>query len=1463
LSILDHVLGVTGLSLWIGRQLSERIPVDLPLLHGAAIGHDVGKFACVGDEARRIPRLHYYYTHIWYRDRNLTGLGHIATNHSCWDLELVRLPIETLLLVYADFRVKEWPDARGPARMRMISLQDAYDAIRNKLEDLDGAKARRYEGVYRKLRDLEEFLQYQQIVLDPPGFEIPQLPPPRLPEGLDLLSLMAGRGRLDATALAVGPEIQTLHRLLVTAHNLGVMERLRDVPALRTLLEEAHSLERWRDQLTYQAILGEYSPALSTDQKAMALDFFVELLAHPEDDIRYHVANRIGDLFAGEEDFWRKDLPAGTVLRQERRILDELERVLRVLDRAGPTTEEDMGPTERVLYAIPIVLRRLLRQLDPVKRRQVWDVVEREFAGYRGDRRPLVGLYICEALTVSLPYLDEPARARLLDIVVPWADHEATNTRLMCWQVLLALAREGKSRSELLDAVRKRVEVLGETTSERSLVADLFLLEEMAKTCDLPELARRCRDFRAKDRDPLHEVLLRNLKARVGWVEKKVNCDYLAAIAHLRVAERLDPGSSLANEIASHFSNLLKVSRVEGTRFHAGRCLLGVLPILTVPQRNDLMVELLRSLELDAEAVTRYIPRFLGPVLTSLPDQEFLEGLDDIESNVRRGSVGLQRLLLQTVSWILLSLEVDRLRGPVLRRLVAMLLGSLAEVRTATANEGFAQIAMVLERLVKQPQDDGRLGMICSLATKKFLSLITHKPGDRVRFFLVASALNHLDRALARVGRGFKVPARPSVALVPGTFDPFTSAHEAIVSVALQHADEALVQIDEYSWHKHVLPRELREELVWMATAALPEVFLAPYHPPVNLASPEGAQRLRRIFGRRPMVIVVGSDVLSGASAYSKPRAPIWDIRHVVVMREGAPRSLSQERLSRFRRGVKTVLAPADLRSVSSSSLRAALDRREDLDSLCHPLVARTLVERRLYVNYPAQKQLLPPAADRVETYEGAVELPAGLEPVAQAGLADETSDAERPGRRLCAVSTNESLEGSRAALIWREVSAAALPVVIGDERLALATDGRLLGRGALVESIGAMPQPGTGPYLERLLAEAMLRWLDAGLLFAMVPAPPDGSPELREALHQMGASWTPDRDGSRGDGSGWAELRLANPLVMLWDLDTVLQPEYAAALQVRRALKNSRLALAGFFSDLRPGEALLHVHEEQLKRRVVDWARARIAAEPEDRQWVILGLGRQFSRDLVGEWPTVAIEMERFLTWQGYEGGAHPVHGSPAIELQLAVARELGKDALLLVPFLRGPEPVLRVIGAAEAAGLVVRDTLVGLTDASARAVMQLRGIPNRCSVVVPGWRGVLRESVVAPYVGGWSIVGREPLEQGSLLPSLNDCLPYHYPHRLGLEESAALDFSRLALEQSRRLLQALEEAFREAEGRLLSVRDLGVVVRVPRCPPLPEGFSPPPDRFPSDLVAEDIEALARLHPESHVAHSKRWAGT
>ncbi len=1447
-SIADHVLGVTGLSLWIGRQVARRVPVSLPLLHGAAIGHDVGKFGCIGDEERRIPRLHYYYTHVWYQDRRLPGLGHIATNHSCWDLERVRLPVETQLLVYADFRVKDAPGPDGRPRMSVISLRDSYATIRDKLENVDSEKLKRYRGVYRKLRDLEDYLLTLGVDLNPEGFVAKEPDAPSLPRGLDVVEVMAGGQRPDVVALATGGQVATVARLFSTAHNIGVMERLRNQPSLRALLEEARSSEGWRDLRTYIGILGEYSPAMSMEQKALAVDFFYELLTHRDDDVRYHAANRIGDLLALEEEYWTKDLPEGVDAEESSWAVREIDRVMALLDEAGLEPEEDMGPTERKLYAVPLILRRMVRSAEGEPRAEAIDRILELCESRIGDHRPLVGLYVCETFEVLLPQIPSDRLNELIQIAQGWYHHDIANTRIMAWRLLLGVARVGKDVPGVKEGLRYCVDLLAPRLQGDTLVAELFLLEELALLADATRLAEQCREIREGMRSSVREVMLRNLKARVGWVEKKVNCDYLTALALERVESGSDPEAHFAHDVAFHLANLLKVSRVEGTRFHAGRSLLRLLPVLSVPQHNDLAVELLRSLQLDVEAVARYIPRFLGQVISTLPEQEFEEIVDDIAVDLRRGAEPLQRLLLQTVGWIVLTMgRVQSERS--LRRLAGMLLGALAESRASTVHEALAQLAMVLDRLTRKPLDPKRLPELLRIATKKFLSLITHKAGERGRFFLVASALNHLDRALHQSRPRVKFAEKPSVGLIPGTFDPFTTAHAEVVERALMRLDEVLVQVDDYSWRKHAQPRDVRQELAWMALAPLPDAFLSPLDPPVNIANAASMKSLRRRVGRRELTLVVGTDVLEGASAYRDAASHIWDLPHLVVSRESHPSRAWQSKLGWFRAGIQVARVSNRAGAVSSTSLRDALKRQEDLETFCEPLLARILRERQLYLNFPSAKTPVSPPELDLEVRRGDAPLPL---PVVVTVDAFSPAGRRTMGRLERCLLRYRSNGRPVSGLSWREVPAAELPVVVKDRDLTEHLHGDLVGLGALVEEFGASED---GAEVATLLARVMARWMDEGLLFALFGLPARGAEDVTAPVREAGARWitTAGENGRR-----WAALSLTDPLVMVWDLESVLQPPFAAAPAARQVIGDGRRDLSRFFAERFPGHALLHLHEREIKRQVVEWAVERISAE--DRPWVLLGLGNIFSRDVVSSVPTIALEFERFLTWEGYEAGFLPSPGSPSLELQLHTARELGRDAMLMAPVVAVADPVLQAVDAAKAAGIRLREVLVGVTSASVHATLHLRGIPHRCGAIVPRWRGLLRESALCPYIGGWSIVGREQLAIGSLLPSLNDCLPYHDPHPVGLDREGALDFSRLALGHAGRMLEVLEELFRAAEGRLMSIRDLAAVVRVPRCPPTPEGFLPPSDRLPSHLLAEDLRALARLHPESHAAHRERW---
>ncbi len=482
-------------------------------------------------------------------------------------------------------------------------------------------------------------------------------------------------------------------------------------------------------------------------------------------------------------------------------------------------------------------------------------------------------------------------------------------------------------------------------------------------------------------------------------------------------------------------------------------------------------------------------------------------------------------------------------------------------------------------------------------------------------------------------------------------------------------------------------------------------------------------------------------------------------------------------------------------------------------------------------MNYPARKEEIFVSQWELRNAGEGRGLPARLEQLSQ--LDATRAVARWTGHRpKTAVLRFRETGEDVAALTWMEGTAAALPVALEDESLAEVAGGSLLGAGALVEAIGASPEDESLVHLDQLMSRIIGQWFNEGLLFALFGVPGKGrraavgdAAAPRRGLAGRHDQPVPGRalgrdraDPSPGDGPRPGAAAAAAVLPDAGLVEEAVRASAAGPVGLlRRAPARQRPAAHPRKGDQAPARG----------------AGPR-SGSPSTSGWVVLGLGRQFSRDLVGNTPTFALDLERYLTRQGYEAGIAPAYGSPSLELQLTTARELGHNALLLAPFLDSAEPVLQVMAACRKVKMKVREVLVGATSASVHAALQLSGVPHRTGLVVPHWRGVVRESAVVPFVGGWSIKEPQGPAADSLSPSINDCLPYHDPHPLGLDPDGALDFSRLALEQAALLFQVLEEAFRVAEGRLLTLNDLSAVVRHPPLPALSQGVHHAPGPGP-----------------------------
>ena len=123
-------------------------------------------------------------------------------------------------------------------------------------------------------------------------------------------------------------------------------------------------------------------------------------------------------------------------------------------------------------------------------------------------------------------------------------------------------------------------------------------------------------------------IYLSNLKNAVHWTQKIVQIDMLT--------DNIFAHPETTFHTAMHLSNLLSVSEHLPVRERAGEALLLTARRLTVDQRNEIVFDLLRELENGQEQIARFIPKYLGRLLCTLPEKEIREGVAFLDTLLRK-----------------------------------------------------------------------------------------------------------------------------------------------------------------------------------------------------------------------------------------------------------------------------------------------------------------------------------------------------------------------------------------------------------------------------------------------------------------------------------------------------------------------------------------------------------------------------------------------------------------------------------------------------------------------------------------------------------------------------------------------------------------------------------------------------------------------------------------------------------
>ena len=1405
---LEHIAGVHHIAVTAARALRKSgVAVDVALVSGAAAGHDLGKFGCRPGE--RVPYLHYFYTDQWFRRRRMTDIGHVAANHSVWDLEPDYLSVEALLLIYADFRVKQLHDAQGREITRISTLAQAFQVILDKLDDVDGEKQKRYTRVYARLEDFEQFMVSRGVDVTMSGGDTPPLPEKH-------------------TALMTDDEALRALTLRCVGHNMELMHRLTDQRSFARLLEEARGETDWRRLRAYLAVMESYSLYLHIPQKVQTLTFLYELLMHREGDIRRQAAALLGEIIAGFHAGYAKERPAD--IRPDPRAITDVDQWRLYLDKILYPDHKLMPQHRRWIgYTLKFAVGSLLSHCPGREERFLAPV----FAYYRRpedlDDYTAFQLLDTAAALPDTAYTDSRAR-QMTDFAAALSLRKDLTIRMAAVLLLDRLARLYPEDGRALEAVTAVPD--GDSGTLRYLKQDVL---SQGAPLLLPE-------------DVVSEIFLDNLKTATPWITKQGNLRLLTDFAR--------SGKSPALHIATHLSNLIKVSDRVTVRHSAGNALLALAPRLTADQRNEVAVELCRGLELGQQEFTKYIPDYLGRFALWLPPAELDEVLDDLRVNLSSSDSRVTASVLDTVGVIYEAYDAYRSRFPETddayrrrrERLLGLLMRGLSGIDGATRQEAL----FVLGRRVFGSGELGRheKRRAFMLTQRKLLSAQDEFPGEGLTFYYRAAMLGKLYRFITEerlFHKGFDFGAPRPVAFFPGTFDPFTLSHKGIVRAIRDQGFEVLLAIDEFSWSKKTQPYRLRRRIAAMAVADVFHVSIFPEDFPVNIANPENLHELRAAFPGRSVSIVVGSDVVLHASSYKKSVTPdsIHTFDHVVFRRTEPDAEPAD--YSCITGKVLELTLPPQLEEISSTRIREAVDANRDISNLIDPTVQEFIYRRGLYLREPQDKPVL-----RTEDLSFLPASPETAEKFLRTMLSVPTAAALRTQieSRGDDVMVCRDTDGTiLGAASYACLDSARLFARLGDPALSGLVRQNAGGRTLLISGLFVPRGERQSDLCQLLITEVLTLALSREFTYALyLPLEGAVSGYGRQLLTLQG--FVP-----AGDSTDALAVDMRCPIVLSRNVDTAVKAPFSSSPRVLAAIAAAHRRLQAALTKLQPGSLVLSLSAGVIYHRLLQRITGRNGVPAEPTTPRVLGpdicvpYGKILRGVAVPNTVTKTLRTDKVYEpdLSTYSIEAYPDY-SPLPD-QVRTIHAFARPVILVDDMLHDGKRIRRLAPLLAETNTPVDQVLVGYLTGMGRDLMEQLGYDVDAIYYLPNLRLRFVESTLYPFIGGDTVRRSEALP-GGLQPAVNRILPYAAPEYTGMDDETAWELSLCCLENARDILLALETEFRSLYARNLTLSRLGEAVILPLCPDKGGCMTYDLSRAASTYLEGDIELLKRMRP-------------
>lgn len=1444
---LGHISGVHFVAMHIAKQLKRlHAPIDLALVSGAAAGHDLGKYGCRPSESSRIPYLHYYYTDQLFKNNGMPIIGHIATNHSTWDLELENLSIESLILIYADFKVKSSRDEQKNEIVNFYTLKESFDVILNKLDNVDAKKHERYVRVYSKLKDFEDYIESLGV-------------------STDLSSELFAPAEKRASSLLGAQEVIQRFKYLAIEHNISLMSKLNDETSFANLLEVARSEKQWKSIRAYLNIFSEYSTYMTQKQKLMTLNFLYELLMHREGDIRRQAGALMANIIVKYDEEFRKELPEGAIIiPQDISSLDLWSKFLH--DIIFPDYRVTDQHRRWIGYSLMTVISTVLsKSQEEADKRRYLKILFKYFEDTEVDDSTAFTL-LGAILNIPLHLCSCSDIVKLMNFATELSTREPLEIKIGALRFVKYVVTD-TSCNKMLGEIKNLAHKLMAQVNEELVCVAFLKYKILTNLGDAEEECQQYKEILYHTKQVESDLYLENLKVGTPWVIKVVNIEFLLDKLSLGIYdEKL--------HIATHLSNLVKVSERVTVRHMAGSGLLSMIHLLSLDQRNEIVIELTKGLEIGEYQFSKYIPEYLGELALYLHPRELNEFIKDIKNllnstNSKVASVTLDTIGVMARKYPSYLGRFEESREDYEKRrevILGILLKGLANYDEIVSQEAFLVIGQSIFGCEELSLEDKEV--IFEIIYKKMLTLITDQPENDLAFYNSAAALNHLYRFISdyilKKGR-FDIKDHQRIAFFPGTFDPFSLSHKGIVREIKKMGFEVYLAIDEFSWSKKTQARLIRKQIVSMSIANERDVYIFPDDIPVNIANSKDLKLLSEQFEGKELYMVVGSDVIVNASSYRNPPSPysIHHMNHVVFMRVSDEQGQVQNDDLNFRYrnilgNIIELKLPMHLEDISSTRIRENIDSDRDISNLIDPIAQNYIYENSLYLREPQYKSILQ--SKSINFY---------VIPKANVGLFNDLKDiiGDTPEllnrlkryiseREVSAIIIRDGGKNNKAVAIslFHEIDTVNLYEEFKNIDLAAyireTTSGKIMVLGGIYVANSNLKDL-TQITLTETLAYCLSKDFTYAIYHAVLPRfNMEKSLEIEEVLKLQGFI----QISETAHGNPVYTVDMKRPVILFENMEMRIKSPFNTNEKILSVIHKAHKEMQRALTELYKGSLVLSFNSGVMHHKLVEMITKANGVPREATRVRKLGpfmcvpFGKILDDKAVPNTVTKTLHTEKIFDSiiRSFKIREYPYY-SPLIN-QIRTIQSFDRPILLVDDLLHKGYRIKELDPILNDVGVCVEKIIVGVLSGRGKDLMSIQNRKVDSAYFIPNLRTWYIDESLYPFIGGDG-VAREPFSNANLLPSINLILPYTAPTFLAEEDrKAVFNFSLTCLKNARNILKALEEEFQHTFERNLTLSRLGEAIVSPRYPDKGHCVSYDENLAPSVYISNDIEKLMRL---------------